>query len=75
MKSTKTTPVQNYLLFKLTEYLYKRSKADSSNEQLYLDLISDLKIRSQKLPKRLKERIMKDLLEQKNKVNNYFELD
>ena len=75
VKSTKTIPVQNYLLFKLTEYLHKRSKAGSTNELLYLDLISDLKIRCQKLPKQVKERIMKDLLEKKNQVTKFLKLD
>jgi hypothetical protein len=55
------------MLFKLSEYLYKRSKEGSDNELLYLDLIADLKIRTQKLPKRLKEQIKKGLLEKKNK--------
>lgn len=75
VKSAKTIPVQNYLLFKLTEYLHKRSKDGSANEQLYLDLISDLKIRSQKLPKQVKERLMKDLLEKKNQMTKFFKLE
>ncbi|WGU68324.1 hypothetical protein QIU19_13900 [Capnocytophaga canimorsus] len=54
IKSVKSTVVQDYLLFKLTEYLYRRSKPNGKNEELYLDLISDLKIRSQKLPKKTK---------------------
>jgi predicted MPP superfamily phosphohydrolase len=75
VKSAKTIPVQNYLLFKLTEYLHKRSKDDSANEFLYLDLISDLKIRSQKLPKQIKERLMKDLLVRKNQMTKIFKLE
>ncbi|WP_415583339.1 hypothetical protein, partial [Flavobacterium frigoris] len=67
IKSINSIPVQNYMLFKLSEYLYKRSKEGSDNELLYLDLIADLKIRTQKLPKRLKEQIKKGLLEKKNK--------
>lgn len=75
VKSVNTVPVQNYLLFKLTSYLYKRSKDGSENENLYLDLISDLKIRAQKLPKRLKEKIKKDLLEKKNKFAKALRLE
>ncbi len=75
VKSSKTVPVQNYLLYKLTDYLYKRSEEGSDNEALYLDLISDLKIRSQKLPKRLKERIKKDLIDNKNKMKKYMGLE
>lgn len=75
VKSANTVPVQNYLLYKLTEYLYKRSREGSENEELYLDLISDLKIRSQKLPKRLKEQIIKNLIENKKKVTKYMRLE
>lgn len=71
IKSVDTVPTQNYLLFKLTEYLYRRSKPDSDNEDLYLDLISDLQIRSQKLPKRVKERIIKDYKERKQKFAKF----
>jgi len=75
VKSAKTIPVQNYLLFKLTEYLHKRSKDGSTNEELYLDLISDLKIRSQKLPKQVKDRIKKDLLERKKQITKFLFLE
>jgi predicted MPP superfamily phosphohydrolase len=75
VKSTNTVPVQNYLLYKLTEYLYKRSREGSENEDMYLDLISDLKIRSQKLPKRLKGQIIKNLIENKKKITKYMRLE
>ncbi|AEK23758.1 metallophosphoesterase [Capnocytophaga canimorsus] len=75
IKSVKSTVVQDYLLFKLTEYLYRRSKPNGKNEELYLDLISDLKIRSQKLPKRLKESIIKDLKASKDKVSRFIGLN
>lgn len=75
IKNVKTVPAQNYLLFKLTEYLYKRSKVNSDNELLYLDLISDLQIRSQKLPKRLKDTIIKDLIERKAKMSKFIGLN
>lgn len=71
VKSVSTVPTQNYLLFKLTDYLYRRSKNGSPNEALYLDLIADLKIRTQKLPKRLKDKIIKELKEKKNQISKY----
>lgn len=71
VKSVSTVPTQNFLLFKLTSYLYRRSKNGSQNEALYLDLISDLRIRTQRLPRRLKERIIKDLKEKKDKISKY----
>lgn len=75
IKSVDTIPTQNYLLFKLTDYLYRRSKANSENEEMYLDLISDLHIRSQKLPKRVKERIIKDYKEKKTKLTKFIGLN
>lgn len=75
IKSVNSNLVQDYLLFKLTDYLYKRSKPNSTNEDMYLDLISDLQIRSQKLPKRLKESIIKDLKDKKNKMTKYIGLN
>lgn len=75
IKSSKTVPVQNYLLYKLTDYLYKRARPNSTNEEMYLDLISDLQIRSQKLPKRLKESIKKEFKEQKERMNRFIGLD
>lgn len=74
VKSVNSVPVQNYLLYKLIEYLFKRSKEGSENEELYLDLIADLQIRSQKLPKRLKEKIKKDFLEKKNQFSKVLRL-
>lgn len=74
IKSVKTVPTQNYLLFKLTQYLYKRSKSDTPNEELYLDLLSDLQIRTQNLPKRLKQSIIKDLKEKKEKMSKFIAL-
>ncbi|MDM1059751.1 metallophosphoesterase [Myroides odoratimimus] len=74
IKSVESNLVRDYLLLKLTDYLYKRTKPDTTNELLYLDLISDLQIRSQKLPKRLKDNIMKDLKEKKNKMSKFIGL-
>ena len=71
IKTVKTVPTQDYLLIKLVDYLFKRSNADSANELLYLDLISDLKIRSQKLPKRLKQEIMKNWKEKRDKMTKF----
>lgn len=75
IKSVDSNLVQDYLLLKLTDYLYKRSKPNSANEEMYLDLISDLKIRSQNLPKRLKDSIIKDLKEKKNKLSRFIGLN
>lgn len=75
VKSVKTIPVQNYLFYKLMGYLYKRSKKDSNNEKMYLDLIADLQIRSQKLPKRLKLSFIKNLKDKKNSITRGFRFE
>lgn len=75
IKSVKSTVVQDYLLFKLTEYLYRRSKPNGKNEELYLDLISELRIRSQKLSRRLKDSIIKDLKASKSKMSRFIGLN
>lgn len=75
VKTSNTVPVQNYLLYKLTDYLYKRSKSGSANENMYLDLISDLQIRTQKYPKRLKDALMKNLVENKRRITKYIKRD
>lgn len=68
VKSVKKLPVQNYLLYKLMKYFYKRTKAGSPTEELYLDLIADLKIRTQKLPKRVKQSIIKSFNDRKKSL-------
>lgn len=75
IKSVDSNLVQDYLLFKLMDYLYKRSKPNSTNEDMYLDLISDLQIKSQRLPKRLKESIKKDIKDKKNKMAKFIGLN
>jgi len=72
IKQIKSLSVKNYLFFKLKSYYYKRTKPGSSNEELYLDLLSDLQIRSQNLPKAMKGRIIKKLKEQRGKVIDLF---
>jgi len=53
--------VRDYSFYKLIDYYYKRTKPGSPNEETYLDLLAELRIRSQKLPRRMKERVIKTL--------------
>jgi hypothetical protein len=72
IKKTKNTSVQNYLLFKLTDYYYRRTKPGTDQEKMYLNLLTELRIRTQKLPKRLREKVMKTISDQKNKMISTF---
>lgn len=67
IKKAKISPVLNYAFYKLTSYYYKRTKEGSPNEEIYLDMLADLNIKSQKFPKRLKQQIMKSIQDQKKK--------
>jgi hypothetical protein len=53
--------VRDYSFYKLIQYYYKRTKPGSPMEDIYLDLLAELKIKSQRLPRRLKERVIKTL--------------
>lgn len=53
--------VRDYCKSKLTNYYYLRTKPGSPNEELYLDLLTELRIRSQKLPRRMKEKVLKSI--------------
>lgn len=55
VKKVGNNVVRDYYLYKLIEYFYKRSKPGSPNETYYLDLLTDLKIKSQSnLSKKMK---------------------
>ncbi len=51
--------VRDYLFMKLLDFYYRRTRPGSTNEKMYLDLITELKMRTKKLPHRLKEKVMK----------------
>lgn len=57
--------VQDYLLVKLLNYFNNHTKKGSDEERLYINLISDLRIKNDKLPKRLKDKIIKLLVSEK----------
>lgn len=70
LKSIDTSAAQNYLYYKLLLFFYKRTRPGSDNEAMYLDLLADLQIKTQKLTKRVKQSIIKKFKEQKNKWLN-----
>jgi len=59
--------VADYTFHKLIEYYYRRTRTGSPNEEMYLDLLAELKIRSEKLPKAMKSRIIKTYMDAKEK--------
>lgn len=59
--------VSNYLLYKLTYYFYHRTRPGSENEKLYLDLLGELKLRTESLPKAMKTRIMNSIKDTRRK--------
>lgn len=66
IKSVKRNSVQDYLLLKLVDYYKYRTKKGSEEEKLYLNLVSDLRIKNEKLPKRLKDQVMKFIRDKKS---------
>ncbi len=71
LKTRRTCNVAtNYSLLKLLQYYYERTRPNSINEKLYLDLIISLKIKSQKYPKSLKDKLRKKLKAGKDKFSS-----
>jgi hypothetical protein len=59
--------VANFCLYKLVDYYYRRTRKGSDNELMYLDLIAELRIKTQKLPRKMKEKIIKAFTDSKFK--------
>jgi predicted phosphodiesterase/GTPase SAR1 family protein len=64
VKSVKNNAVMDYSLFKLWNYTYTRGKSGSSNEEIFLDIISLLKIKTESLPKRMRDSVIRALRDQ-----------
>jgi len=73
IKRIKSNVGRDYTFYKLIQYYYLRTKRGSPKEEIYLDLLSELRIRSQNLPRRLKERVIKSLQEGKKTFVRTFE--
>lgn len=68
INKVKNNPVRDYLLYKLLEYYYRRTKEGSSNEEMYLDMIADLKIKTKQITVRMKHKFIKSMKEAKKKM-------
>jgi len=64
VKSVKNNAVMDYSLFKLWNYTYTRGKSGSTNEEIFLDIISLLKIKTESLPKRMRDSVLRALRDQ-----------
>ena len=73
VKAVKNNVVMDYCLYKLTQYLFVRSKAGSENEKIFLDILSTLKIKTEGLPKRMKDKIIKALIKERSNRNQLSE--
>jgi DNA repair exonuclease SbcCD nuclease subunit len=65
VKRLKNNPTQDYLYMKVLDYYYRRTRSGSPNEEMYLNILADLKMKTQKLPRRIKEKVIKFLEEGK----------
>lgn len=68
IKTVKNNAVMDYTMYKLWNYLFTRSKVGSLNEKVFLDLLSLLKIKTENLPLRMRDKVLRALKE-KNQDN------
>jgi len=69
IKRLSNSIVRDYCESKLTHYFYRRTKEGSSNEEVYIDLLTELRIRSQKLSRRITETVRKSISDGKKFFN------
>jgi len=62
--------VQDYCLIRLLDFYYRKTKPNTPTESLCLDMLTELKLKHEKLPKRLAERVRKSIKEGKQKFIN-----
>ena len=68
VKVVKNNAVMDYSLYKLWNYSYTRGKAGSTNEEIFLDILSLLKIKTESLPLRMRDAVLRALKNQ-NKID------
>lgn len=61
IKTVKNNAVMDYSLYKLWNYSFTRGKAGSTNEEIFLDLLSLLKIKTESLPLRMRDAVLRVL--------------
>jgi predicted MPP superfamily phosphohydrolase len=61
IKTVKNNAVMDYSFYKLWNYSITRGKPGSTNEETFLDLLATLKLKTEDLPKRLKDMVLRAL--------------
>lgn len=61
IRAVKNNAVMDYSLYKLWHYTYTRGKSGSTNEEIFLDLLSILKIKTESLPRRMRDAVLRAL--------------
>ncbi len=62
--------VQDYCLIKLLDFYFRKTKPDTPEERIYLDMLTELKLKHEGLPKKLTERVRITIRQGKEKFLN-----
>lgn len=62
--------VQDYVLIKLLDSYYRKTKPNTREEDKYLDMLTELKLKHEKLPKKLTESVRRSIKNAKEKFIN-----
>lgn len=62
--------VQDYCLIKLVDDYYRKTKPNTPKEEVYLEMLTELKLKHERLPKKLNERVRKTLKKGKERFLN-----
>jgi len=65
IKGVKSNVVRDFCMDKLLDYYYRRTRPGSPNEDMYLDMLATLRIKSQRLPARMRDTVVKNLKDSK----------
>ena len=61
IKAVKNNAVMDYTFYKLWNYSFTRAKPGSTNEETFLNLLATLKLKTEDLPKKLKDKVLRVL--------------
>lgn len=64
-KSLKKNIVRDYLFLKIIHYYYQRTRSGSPNEEIYLNILALLRMRTLKIPQRMKLKVVDGLKDAK----------
>ncbi len=67
IKRLSNNVVQDYFLIRLLDHYYRKTKSNSKEEADFIDLLTVLTLKNEKLPKRLTEQVRKRIRQRKDK--------